>query len=226
LGNRTCLTLINNGGIMGKVKTMVAMGALLMGVVHAQTSDYGILKATVQDLIVVKMTDGTKASKDDANAILQNAAVVANSASSPLELEFTVLTNVQKWDLTLSTANGGRLLNGTTPLKTNVVPDGSLGNGGSLFVSLTSYTHANGAGELDNVTAGAGADVDVSKGPVKLANTAFEEDEFKSKGLVESIFKVKAGLSGTTIIAPPGVYTETVTLTFVNNTEESPSQTD
>lgn len=203
------------------IKTAAAMGALLFGAAHAADldSDEGTYSVDVSVIGTVTMSDDTKATATDANDVLQG--VGNNTKTSPLVLEFTVLTNLEEWDLSLKAENGGKLLRTTadkTPLKTDVNSDGSLGDGGSLYVLLKEVLSDD---KIKNVTSLTedGGDVDVKGSRVaQLAPEAFKVAEFLSEGLVEAVFQVRAGLGGDKIIAPPGTYTETVTVTLTGNT--------
>jgi len=212
----------NGENLMSKMKTTVAMGALLLGAAYAagepltnQDSDVGEYSVGVQDIRKVWVSDNSKASKNDANEVIQ--AIGANTASSPLVLEFTVQTNLEEWDLSLEATNGGKLLrtgDNVVPLTTDAPGhDGSLGNGGSLYVLLKDAQ----GGPL-NVSTGLGADVNVNSLVTSLASAVFGETIFENPELVTAVFEIRAGLGGTKIIAPPGTYTETVTLTLTGNT--------
>ena len=203
-------------------KTIAATGALLFGVAYADettasASDFGIYSVEVEEVKKVWLSNNENATKINATEILQN--IGPNTAESPLVLEFTVLTNLEEWNLELTTANGGRLLREDgTPLRTDAENhDGSTGSNGSLYVLLKEITE----GEIDNVNViPFGNDVDVSNGKInRLSVDAFDGiTEFQSQGLVKAVFEVKAGLGGEKIIAPPGTYTETVTVTLIGNT--------
>jgi len=194
---------------MSKVKTMAAMGALLIGAAYAQNTDQGDYIVNVLETTKVEWTGGN-------NEISDAKGILVSNATSPMTLEFTVTTNREEWDLSLQTANGGKLLRDDgTPIRTDIVSDGSLGNNGTLYVKLKEITSDD---KINNVKIGSGKDISVTAPVSSLASAAFDETKFESAGLVESVFEVKAGLAGTKIIAPPGVYKETVTLTFVGNT--------
>jgi len=203
---------------MSKMKTMAAMGALLLGAAYAaepsgnQNSDEGIFSTNVSDSLKVWVSDNTRATATDASSILQVGS--ANTSDSPLALEFTVLTNLEHWDLSLQAKNRGKLLRADgVPLKTDAQGhDGSLGDGGTLYVSLEKFEEGN----INNVSPG-GLDIDVSSLVSSLASAVFSETEFQSEGRVRAVFEVKAGMVGSKIIAPPGTYTETVTLTLIKN---------
>jgi len=201
---------------MNKVKTIAAMGALLMGASYAQPSDQGVYSVDVQEDTKLYLSDNSEAAKSDAKDILQGTG--ANTTDSKLALAFTVETNREKWDLSLETAHGGKLLRTSDdyPLKTDLVSDGSLGDGGSLLVSIIEVEDGDKTNP-PNFAVGESHDINVNSTVSSLANE-FSKTEFANDGEVKAVFEVRAGLAGNKVIAPPGTYTETVTLTFIGNT--------
>jgi len=207
---------------MSKVKTMVAMGALLMGAVYAavgsvetaNTTATGDYLAEVPEIAKVWLSDDSKASATDANDILLNDKDVEDS---PLILQFTVLTNKDAWDLSLEATNRGKLLRTTDgmPLKTDAEPNGLLGNSGSLYVLVTKVDKDNSV--TSNLAVDDAADVDVTTPVSSLATELGKTTSFTGDGTVESVFQIKAGLKGTKVVAPAGTYKETVTLNFISN---------
>jgi len=212
---------------MDKVKTIVAMGALLMGAAYAasetepsanQLEATGLYSVDVLEVAKLWLSKDNGATKTDAKDVLQTTA--NNTATSPLVLEFSVLTNWEHWDLELSAANGGKLLRDDgTAIRTDVVGDGSLGKDGTLYVLLTTVEKDNKV--INNFKVGDAADVEVRepKDHIKLADKlSLSGNEFQNDGEVKSVFEIRAGVNGTKVIAPPGTYTETVTLNLIHNT--------
>jgi len=197
---------------MSKVKTIVAMGALLIGIASAQDlSAEGTYSATVSETARITQSGG--------NATIADAKdILKSNEASPMTLEFTVLTNREKWDLSLEAANGGKLKRADgTPLKTDLVEDGSLGTDGSLLVTLKSISKDP---QVEtNFAVNDKADVNVNSKVNSLATELnLSNDRFENDGEVENVFEIKAGLAGSNIISPPGTYTEKVTLSFTATT--------
>jgi len=211
---------------MSKVKTMLAMGALLIGAAYAElgsessatTSATGDYITTVDDVAKVWLSKEDAATANAKDILLTGSDV----STSPLVLEFTVLTNRDEWDLSLSAANNGSLLRTTDgmPLKTDAVGDGKLGNGGSLYVVVTDVEYDEDHSVTTNLEKDDAAEISVASIAPSLATALGKtENTFTGTGLVKSVFEIKAGLRGTKIIAPPGTYKETVTLSFTSNAD-------
>jgi hypothetical protein len=164
------------------------------------------------------------------NEILLEAGNLESSVRAKAAISCEIDINVDYWDLKIRAANNGRLIHsdGTTPFKTDIVKDGKLGSGGSVWVEFAGVGESTSNilavqnstlphGVEHTITKNDGVFVNVSTSEVSLPGEFAANANYFTAGEsnIKVTFDIKAGVIGNAVEAKAGIYSEIITLTLM-----------
>jgi hypothetical protein len=212
---------------MSKIKA-IAFGLVLLCAAQAFASE----SATATGEIAVKVDPDSKIMctsimVSNPKDVLLSTTETSENARAGIYCDID--TNLDYWNLKISAANGGKLINrenSSVFFTTDLEDSGKLGENGSVWVRLASTEDGVIIKVVENndtpyaggtqIQIGEGRNVNVSSGTAVSLPDKFVSGKtlFITNSQVKARFDIKAGVKGTKITAPAGIYSETITLTL------------